>query len=53
MDGLVDEVFETYGDAIYDKKLSNKLNTKPKEYFDTKPRRKPNEIRYECLSIHP
>eukprot|EP01036_Dinobryon_divergens_P027187 gene27187-35916_t len=45
MDGLVDEVFEKYGDAIYDKKLSNKLNSMPKDYFDGKSKRTPNEIR--------
>ena len=51
MDGLVDEVFEKYGDAIYEKKISNQLNAIPKNYFDGKSRKKANEIRCVWMDV--
>ena len=38
IDGLVDEVYEKFGEAIYEQKQLNKLNLNMRAFYEAKPK---------------
>ena len=38
IDGLVDEVYEKFGEAIYEQKQLNKLNLNMRAFYEVKPK---------------